>query len=405
MLNKGGKILNIPVRLGKNFTTQFNKLITKYGTEMAKLNGIDEDQLSYVDFIDNFVDKEVTADSSVDENANVHTSNAATLLREMSKPHQILICMNKLYYEMQKKYGFKEANKWLELNFTRALYMHDMPTATFVHYCYKGEEMLLVKYKEKDYYTNFKNLYTLVDEKEVYDETINQVAIFPKNLYVKDIDGFTKIKRIVKHSNNKPMRFIKTANGLSMIVTNDHLIITEEGEKPAESVTTEDKVYTVQPDFFTNKIKEIYTVHKPHCEWKDTGSFFLTKELGWLTGMILSEGTYNHSEITIPQNKGEIFDKIINICLKYDLPYYTYEKADDNKEVYTLVNKIRVTKRDVRRLYEFLEKAPDDNEYELIFDVDFYNIYKFLTVKNLTIGEKFEISTLIDGQDYTEEEK
>ena len=128
--------MNIPVRLGKNFTTQFNKLITKYGTEMAKLNGIDEDQLSYVDFIDNFVDKEVTADSSVDENANVHTSNAATLLREMSKPHQILICMNKLYYEMQKKYGFKEANKWLELNFTRALYMHDMPTATFVHYCF-----------------------------------------------------------------------------------------------------------------------------------------------------------------------------------------------------------------------------------------------------------------------------
>lgn len=128
--------MNIPVRLGKNFTTQFNKLIGKYGTEMAKLNGIDDDQLSYVDFIDNFVDKEVTADSSVDENANVNTTNSATLLREMSKPHQNLICMNKLYYDYQKRYGFKRANKWLELNFTRALYMHDMPTSTFVHYCF-----------------------------------------------------------------------------------------------------------------------------------------------------------------------------------------------------------------------------------------------------------------------------
>ena len=128
--------MNIPVRLGKNFVTQFNKLIAKYGTEMARLNGVDEDQLSFVDFIDNFIDEDITADGSVDESANVHTNNAATLLREMSKPHQNLICMNKLYYEMQKKYGFKTANQWLELNFTRALYMHDMPTATFVHYCF-----------------------------------------------------------------------------------------------------------------------------------------------------------------------------------------------------------------------------------------------------------------------------
>ena len=95
----------------------------------------------------------------------------------------------------------------------------------------------------------------------------------------------------------------------------------------------------------------------------------------------------------------------VEVLSQDKIPYYTYEKADDNKEVYTLVNKIRVTKRDVRRLYEFLEKAPDDNEYELIFDEDFNNIYKFLTVKNLTTGEKFEISTLIDGQDCTEKEK
>ncbi len=128
--------MRIPVRLGKNFTTQFNKLIAKYGTEMARLNGVDEDQLSYVDFIDNFVDKQTTADGSVDESANVSTKTAATLLREMSKPHQNLICMNKMYYEMQKKYGFKKANIWLELNFTRALYMHDMPTSTFIHYCF-----------------------------------------------------------------------------------------------------------------------------------------------------------------------------------------------------------------------------------------------------------------------------
>lgn len=109
------------------------------------------------------------------------------------------------------------------------------------------------------------------------------------------------------------------------------------------------------------------------------------------------------------KNKWELIDvanmKKVEVFAQDEIPYYTYEKIDDNKEVYTLVNKIKITKRDVRRLYEFLEKAPYDNEYELIFDEDFYNIYKFLTVKNLSTGEKFEISTIIDGEDYTEKEK
>jgi len=109
------------------------------------------------------------------------------------------------------------------------------------------------------------------------------------------------------------------------------------------------------------------------------------------------------------KNKWELIDvanmKKVEVFAQDEIPYYTYEKIDDNKEVYTLVNKIKITKRDVRRLYEFLEKAPYDNEYELIFDEDFYNIYKFLTVKNLSTGEKFEISTIIDGEDYTGKEK
>lgn len=105
------------------------------------------------------------------------------------------------------------------------------------------------------------------------------------------------------------------------------------------------------------------------------------------------------------KDKWELIDaanmKKVEVFSQDEIPYYTYEKADDNKEVYTLVNKIKITKQDVQRLYKFIKTTPDDCEYELIFDEDFYNIYKFLTVKNLATGEKFEISTLVDGQDYT----
>ena len=105
------------------------------------------------------------------------------------------------------------------------------------------------------------------------------------------------------------------------------------------------------------------------------------------------------------KDKWELIDvanmKKVEVFSQDEIPYYTYEKANANKEVYTLVNKIKITKQDVQRLSEFFETTPDDCEYELIFDEDFYNIYKFITVKNLATGEKFEISTLFDGEDYT----
>ena len=63
--------MRVNIRLNKNFTTQFNKLLDAYGEEMAYLNGFGDNQLSHTDFINNFVDEATVADSSVDGNANV----------------------------------------------------------------------------------------------------------------------------------------------------------------------------------------------------------------------------------------------------------------------------------------------------------------------------------------------
>lgn len=128
--------MNINVRLNKNFTTAFNRMQAEYGEEFSKLNGFADSQLSYTDFIDNFVDTETVADASVDGNANVGHKDIVTLMNEMPKPHQKLLAFNKIYYEINKKYGFKSANRWLELEWTKALYMHDANTSTFKPYCY-----------------------------------------------------------------------------------------------------------------------------------------------------------------------------------------------------------------------------------------------------------------------------
>ena len=127
---------NINIKLNKNFTTQLNKLQTEYGEEFAKINGLSDDQLNFTAFIDNFIDSETVADASVDGNANVGHKDIITMLNEMPKAHQKLLALNKLYYEINKKYGFKTANKWLELEWNKSLGLHDAHTSTMLPYCF-----------------------------------------------------------------------------------------------------------------------------------------------------------------------------------------------------------------------------------------------------------------------------
>lgn len=128
--------MNINVRLKKNFVTAYNKMQEKYGEDIAYINGFGDKQLSYTDFISNFIDQDTVADASIDGNSNVSHKDIVTLLSEMPKPHRKLLAFNKIYYEIQKKYGFNAANEWLEAEWTGQSYLHDADTSTFKHYCF-----------------------------------------------------------------------------------------------------------------------------------------------------------------------------------------------------------------------------------------------------------------------------
>ena len=112
------------------------KLQEEFGTDIARINGFDDGQLSYTDFIDNFVDQATVADASIDGNSNVSHKDIVTLEKEMPKPHEKLLAFNKIYYEIQKKYGFQTANEWLRSEWTGELYMHDANTTSFKSYCF-----------------------------------------------------------------------------------------------------------------------------------------------------------------------------------------------------------------------------------------------------------------------------
>lgn len=133
--------MKIDISLDNDFEKQVNKLKEKYGEEMTRINGFSDDQLDYTCFIDNFVDSETVSQATIDESANISagTKDVRNLLDEMSKPHSKLLSLNKIYYEIKKAYGKKTANKWLEDEWSGAIYTHDAPSASFYSYCYAYE--------------------------------------------------------------------------------------------------------------------------------------------------------------------------------------------------------------------------------------------------------------------------
>lgn len=128
--------MDISVKLDKNFTTIFNRLQHKYGETLSGLNGFSRSQLSYTDFIDNFVDESTVADASIDGNANVGHKDIVSLENEMSKPHSKLLGFNKIFYEIQKKYGYQTAADWLTSEWDGHFYLHDAYNTTYKPYCF-----------------------------------------------------------------------------------------------------------------------------------------------------------------------------------------------------------------------------------------------------------------------------
>jgi len=127
--------ININLKVDKNFSTAFKKVTEKYGEDFEYLNGFHESQMNFSDFIDGFVDKNV-ADVTIDANANASNKDIASLLCEKGKSHDKLFAFNKIFYEMNKKYGLKTAREWLETEYNGGFYLHDAPSTTYKPYCY-----------------------------------------------------------------------------------------------------------------------------------------------------------------------------------------------------------------------------------------------------------------------------
>lgn len=136
--------MEITLKVNKDFERYLNELQNKYGEDFEILNGIHSSQTNYSDFIDAFIDKNV-ADVSIDANANASNKDICSLLTEKSKSHDKIFALNKIFFEMKKKYGLKTAKDWLEQEYNGGFYLHDASSATYKAYCFAYDVSRLAK--------------------------------------------------------------------------------------------------------------------------------------------------------------------------------------------------------------------------------------------------------------------
>ncbi len=130
------KPYGITLNLNRDFVNAWRWNRRKYGEKFEKINGLHNSNLNFTDFIDNFERETTVGDTTIDANANVNSHDAVSLMHEMVKPHQKLLSLNKIYIEMEKKYGKEEANRWFENEYNGAFYLHDASSTSLLPYCY-----------------------------------------------------------------------------------------------------------------------------------------------------------------------------------------------------------------------------------------------------------------------------
>lgn len=131
--------MEIQLKLSKDFERCLEEMKKKYGEDFEYINGLHPSQLDFSEFIDNFVDNETLADSSIDPNANANHKDIRSFMTEKGKSEDKLFGLNKIFTEIKKMWGLRTAKQWLEAEFSRAFYLNDSTTASYFPYCWAND--------------------------------------------------------------------------------------------------------------------------------------------------------------------------------------------------------------------------------------------------------------------------
>lgn len=128
--------MDVNIKLNKNFTTTLNQLKAEFGEEFEKINGFADNNYDLSSFVNHFIDSNNTANATIDSNANIQSKDICNLTSEIPKPYLKMLGYNKLFYEIQKKYGFQTARAALRDEWIGNLFIHNSSVISLSPYCY-----------------------------------------------------------------------------------------------------------------------------------------------------------------------------------------------------------------------------------------------------------------------------
>jgi hypothetical protein len=283
-------------------------------------------------------------------------------------------------------------------------------------YTFFGKETVIAKLSGDIKLLSLENLYEEISEPEILlNEKDEAFAKYPKDLFVLDRKGWTKVLRMVRKKKDREMRFIKSEQGQSVIVTDNHPFIVKENsetsEKEIEAREVQVKNHLILSCHIPSLLSDEKLFFKKHIylaeellkrnyenfflegfDWKDfiknwggslrvegtistsnsanslDNKLELTEDLGYLLGFFIAEGNYDSWRLRITTSEKEIIEKIQRICTRLGVRSYVKEKEGETKD-------ISINSSTLKLVFEkIFQIKPLSKNKNLPFDILTYNL-------------------------------
>jgi len=249
-------------------------------------------------------------------------------------------------------------------------------------YTFFGREVVVAKLNGILKLMSLKDLYDEIQQIEILLNKKDQVfAKYPQNLFVLDRNGWTEVARMVQKKKERKMRFIKSEQGQSIIVTDNHPFIVKEKKDDAKekeidardvleknhltlschipSLISEENpfsrkyIYLAEEliknnysnfflegfewnDFIKNwggSLKSLGTLSTSNSANSLNNKLELTEDLGYLIGLFIAEGHYDSWRLAITNSEKKIIEKIQRICASLGVRSCIHNKKGKTKRI------------------------------------------------------------------------
>lgn len=97
----------------------------KYDKRFLEISGLSDEYLDITKYSKNYFSKKHSADTTMDKNANVQANHIGVYNAERFKGHAKLNSLYRLWGQLKKLYGTKEADRLIEIEFNKTINMQD----------------------------------------------------------------------------------------------------------------------------------------------------------------------------------------------------------------------------------------------------------------------------------------